>query len=78
MSQSGMIGTDNLAKIFGVHAAEQSVEPTKSENIIVTWRRSAAMSLAGAATVEESSEAAGSIFVHFRPGLLAKDASKTL
>ena len=31
--------------------AESAVEPTKSENITVTWRRSAAASLAGGAAV---------------------------
>ena len=38
--------------------AEGAVEPTKSENNTVTWRGSAAVSLAGAATVVDVSRGA--------------------
>ena len=38
--------------------AESAVEPTKSENITVTWRGSAAVSLAGAAIVVDVSRGA--------------------
>jgi hypothetical protein len=43
--------------------SERAVEPTKSENITVTWRRSAAVSRAGAAVVAEADEGAASVFV---------------
>jgi hypothetical protein len=36
-----LVGRDDLAEVFRVHAGESAVEPTRSENITVTWRRSA-------------------------------------
>ena len=36
-----LVGRNDLAQVFGVHAGRQAVEPTRSENITVTWRRSA-------------------------------------
>jgi hypothetical protein len=36
-----LIGRNDLAEVFGSMRAERAVEPTKSENITVTWRRSA-------------------------------------
>ena len=38
--------------------ADSAVEPTRSENITVTWRRSAAASLDGGETVAKDSEGA--------------------
>ena len=38
--------------------AESAVESTKSENITVTWRRSAVMSLTGAVTVSMGADGA--------------------
>ena len=36
-----LIGRNDLAQVFRVHASESAVEPTRSENITVTCRRSA-------------------------------------
>ena len=36
-----LIGRNDLAKSSGSMRAESAVEPTRSENITVTWRRSA-------------------------------------
>ena len=36
-----LIGRNQLAQVFGVHRPESAVEPTRSENMTVTWRRSA-------------------------------------
>jgi hypothetical protein len=37
-----LISGNDLAQVLRVHSAESAVEPTRSENITVTWRRSAA------------------------------------
>src|SRR5262249_7260935 len=54
--------------------AERAVEPTMSENITVTWRRSAAVSLVGAGTVEDISEGVGSGFVPERKPTIASSS----
>jgi hypothetical protein len=51
--------------------AESAVEPTRSENITVTWRRSAAVSLVGSAAVAEAGDGAGSAFVFERRSAIA-------
>ena len=36
-----LIGGNDLAEVLRVHTRRSAVEPTRSENITVTWRRSA-------------------------------------
>jgi hypothetical protein len=57
----------------GSMRAESAVEPTKSENITVTWRRSAAVSLDGnAGAVKEGSEGAGAVFALVSSAIASK------
>ena len=41
LGDAPLVGRNDLPKIFGSMRADSAVEPTRSQNITVTWRRSA-------------------------------------
>ena len=64
-----LIGRNDFAQVFRVHAGDIAIEPTKSENITVTWRRSAVSWGFG------STPPAGLCFDAYAPGSSAIAAS---